>query len=105
MYNSYAKSMISYGILTYHLAKKNKTQFYFCLQKRILKTIFFKKRGDHVCYLLKRYVLSVFDVYFDAHVKEILDQTAKVSLLKFLVGDSNRPSTRASIKSLIPLSN
>ena len=58
----------------------------------------------HVCYLFKRYnVLSVFDLYFDALVKEILDQIAKVSPLNFLDVDSNRPNTRASIKSLIPL--
>ena len=47
-------------------------------------TSFFKKRGDHVCYLFKRYnVLSVFDLYLDALVKEILDQIAKVSPLNF----------------------
>ena len=104
MYNSYAKPMISYGILAYGSAKKTKLSSIFCLQKRILKTIFFKKRGDHVCYLFKRYnVLSVFDLYFDALVKEILDQIAKVSPLNFLDVDSNRPNTRASIKSLIPL--
>ena len=106
MSNSYAKPMRSYGILVYGSAKKNKTQFYFLSTKCVLKTIFFKKRGDHVCYLFKRYnVLSVFDVYFDAVVKEILDQIAKVSPLNFLDVDSNRPNTRASIKSLIPLPN
>ena len=55
-------------------------------------------------YLFKRYnVLSVFDLYFDALVKEILDQIAKVSLMNFLDVDSNRPNTRASLMSLIPL--
>ena len=104
MYNSYAKPMISYGILAYGSAKKTKLSSIFCLQKRILKTIFFKKRGDHVCNLFKRYnVLSVFDLNFDALVKEILDQITKVSPLIFFDVDSNRPNTRASIKSLIPL--
>ena len=96
--------MISYGILAYGSAKNTKLSLIFCLQKRILKATFFKKRGDHVCYLFKRYnVLSVFDLYFDALVKEIRDEIAKVSLLNFLDVDSNRPNTRASIKSLIPL--
>ena len=45
-------------------------------------------------------MLSVFDSNFDALVKEILDQIAKVSPLNFLDVDSNRPNTRAS---LIPL--
>ena len=45
----------------------------------------------------------IFDLYFDALVKEILDQIAKVSPLNFLDVDSNRPNTRASIKSLIHL--
>ena len=98
MYNNYAKPMISYGILAYGSAKKQNSVL-FCLQKRILKTIFFKKRGDHVCYLFKRYnVLSVFDLYFYAVVKAILDQIAKVSPLNFLDVDSNRPNTRVSIK-------
>ena len=102
MYNRYAKEMISYGILAYGSEKK-KLSSIFCLQKRILKTIIFKNRGDHVCYLFKRYnVLSVFDLYFDAFVKEILDQIAKVSPLNFLDVDSK---TLASIKSLIPLSH
>ena len=48
-------------------------------------------------------MLSVFDLYFDALVKEILDQIAKISPLNFLDVDSNRPNTWASIKSLIPL--
>ena len=103
MYNSYAKPMISYVILAYGSAKKKLTSI-FCLQKRILKTSFFKKRRDHVCYLFKRYnALSIFDLYFDALVKEILYQIAKVSPLSFLDVDSNRPNTRASIRSLIPL--
>ena len=55
MYKSYAKPMISYGILAYGSAKKTKLSSIFCLQKRFLKTMFFKKRGDHVCYLFKRY--------------------------------------------------
>ena len=84
--------------------KKTKLSSIFGLQKRILKTIFFKKRGDHVCYLFKRYnVLSVFVLYFDALVKEILNHIATVSTLNFLFVDSNRPNTRASIKSLILL--
>ena len=48
-------------------------------------------------------MLSVFDLFFDALVKEILDQIAKVSFLNFLDVDSNRPNTRASIKSFMPL--
>ena len=43
MYKSYAKPMISFGILAYRSAKKTKLSSIFCLQKRILKTI--KKRG------------------------------------------------------------
>ena len=78
---------------------KTKLSSIFCLKKRILKTIFLKKRRDHVCYLFKRYnVLSVFDLYFDALVKEILEQNAKFSPLIFLDVDSNRPNTRASVK-------
>ena len=89
--------MISYGILAY--GSQNKTQFYFLSKKTHFKAIFLKKRRDHVCCLFKRYnVLSVFDLYFDALVKEILEQIAKFSPLIFLDVDSNRPNTRASVK-------
>ena len=99
MYNCYLKPMKSYGILAYR-----KRRSIFCLQTRILKTIFFKKRGDDVSYLFMSYnVLSVFDLSFNAFVKDILDQIAKVSPLIFLDVYSRRPNTRASIKSLIPL--
>ena len=57
MYKSYAKPMISYGILAYGSTKKTKLSSIFCIQKRMI----------------------------------------------FLDIDSNRPNTRASIKSLIPL--
>ena len=66
--------------------------------------MFFKKREDHVCYFFKRYnMLSVFELYFEALVKEMLVQIAKVSLLNLLDVDSNRPNMRTSIKSFIPL--
>ena len=44
-----------------------------------------------------------FDLNFDALVKEIQDQIAKVSPLNFLDVDSNSRNTWASIKSLAPL--
>ena len=43
MYNSYAKPMISYGILAYGSAKKNKTQFDFLSKKTHFKNYLFQK--------------------------------------------------------------
>ena len=51
MDNSYAKSMASYGILTYGSAKKKQNSVLFLSTKRIFKTIFLKKRRDHICFL------------------------------------------------------
>ena len=97
MYKSYAKPMISCGMLAYGSAKKNSAVFLFT--KTHLK--FFKKRGDHVFYLFKSYnVLSIFDFYFDALGSWI---RLPKFLPNFLDVDSNRPNTRASIMSLIPL--
>ena len=43
MYNSYAKPMISYGILAYGSAKKKKTQFYFLSTKTHFKYYLFQE--------------------------------------------------------------
>ena len=53
--------------------------------------------------MLSFQVVQVFDLYFDALIKEILDQIVIVSALNFLDVDSNRPDTRESIRLLFPL--
>ena len=45
-------------------------------------------------------VLSVFDLFVHALVKEVLDQIAKTSHFDFLQVDSNKSKTRSSFRSL-----
>ena len=96
--------MTSCGILAYFSAKRKQNSVLFFVYKTPFRDYHFQEK-IRPCVLsfqaLQRAVSS--DLNYDALVKEIRNQIAKVSPLNFLDVDSNRRNMRASLKSLIPL--
>ena len=74
-YNSYAKSVIEYGILIYGSTTKNHLSEILKLQKRILRAIFFKRKFDSISEkLIEVQIETVFDLYLKFLFKELFCQ-------------------------------
>ena len=73
-YNSYAKSLIIYGIIAYGATAKTNLSKIEIAQRRIMRAIFFKKKMDSLTDVLReRGVLTVYDLYFAELLKELAD--------------------------------
>ena len=75
------------------------------MQKRIFKTICFKRKFDHASYILYSFEIeTVFDLYFRQIFKEIFNQLrGKTPLETFNLGSlNNRRVTRASVAKTLP---
>ena len=71
-YNSFAKSIISYGILLYGSAAKTTFKKIENAQRIIVRAIFFKNRFEFIANLfLENKVLTVFEIYMEELVKEL----------------------------------
>ena len=51
-YNCYAKPLISYGLIAFGATSKSLLEKIFVMQKRIFKTICFKRKFEHASYIL-----------------------------------------------------
>ena len=79
-YDSYAKPIISYGILAYGTTSKAKMEKILIMQKRLLRTIFFLKRSQSVTHLFDDHgIETVYDLYFHQLFKESIEQYIGVS--------------------------
>ena len=63
LYNSYAKPLISYGLIAFGATSKSLLEKTFVMQKRIFRTVsFFKRRFEHASYILHSFEIdTVFD--------------------------------------------
>ena len=74
-YNSFAKSVICYGLLIYGTSAKSNLRKIEMAQRRILRGIFFKKKYDSISNILRRNgVLTVFELYIVEVMKELFRQ-------------------------------
>ena len=64
-YNSYARSLIQYGILIFGGVSKNKLDAILKIQKRIVRAIFFKRPSDSVTEIMSTHQIhTVYDLFF-----------------------------------------
>ena len=54
----YAKPLISYGILVYGCASKTNLNKILLMQKRIFRTIFFRRKFDHITENFSEYTID-----------------------------------------------
>ena len=103
-YNSFARSVISYGILVYGSAAKTNLKKIENAQRRIIRAIFFKKFESIANILLENKVLTVYELYMEELVKELFKELRHETPVKYLVeinAQSNKPSTRWKEKGLL----
>ena len=104
-YNSYAKSVIQYGILTYGSFTKNHLNEILKLQKRILRAIFFKRKFDSISEkLIEVQIETAFDLYLKILFKKLFCQIRKVSPLDLLNVEriDNRRHLRSKSRGILP---
>ena len=104
-YQVYAKPSISYGILVYGCASKTNLSKPLLLQKRILRTIFFMRKFDHIAEKFSEYNIdTVFDLFLVTVFKEVLYQILGKSPLNFLNFNqlNNCRQTRSSSLRMLP---
>ena len=84
-YNSFAKSIIFYGILTYGSAAKSNLYKIEKAQRRILRAIFFRNKYDSVGFIFERNKIStVFEIYLMELFADVFKQLRTESLLSSL---------------------
>ena len=103
-YNSFAKSVICYGLLVYGSAAKTNLQKIECAQRRILRPFFFKKKFDSMVNVLAdNKILNVFELFMVEVIQELFKQIRKESSLElsltFTTGKSI--STRRAVKGFL----
>ena len=57
-YNRYAKPLISYGLIAFGATSKSLLEKISVMQKRIFKTICFKRKFEHVSYILHSFEID-----------------------------------------------
>ena len=104
-YNFYAKPFIFYGLIAFGATSKSLIEKIFVMQKRIFKTICFKRKFEHASYILHSFEIdTVFDLYFRQIFKETFNQLRGKTPLKTFNLESlnNRRVTRASVAKILP---
>ena len=103
-YNSYAKPLISYGLIGFGATSKSLLEKIFVMQKLSFKTICFKIKFEHASYILHSFEIdSVFDFYFRQKFKETFNQLHGETPLETFNLESlnNCRVTRASVAKLL----
>ena len=104
-YNCYAKPLVFYGLIAFGATSKSLLEKIFVMQKRIFKTICFKRKFEHASYILHSFEIdTVFDLYFRQVFKETFNHfRGKTTLETFnLESLNNRWVTRASVAKTLP---
>ena len=71
-YHSYARSIISYGLLVYSSATKTNIDLIEKAQGRILRAIFFKKCTERLSTVLTKYkILTAFELHISELICEV----------------------------------
>ena len=99
-YESYAKSVITYGLLVYGSACKSKIEEIEMAQRRIIRAIFFRKKYDSIKDIFERkQILTVFELYVNEIFREVFYQLRSESPVIFLnKGFVNKYDTRSARK-------
>ena len=94
-YNSYAKSVISYGLIVYGRAAKTNMQNIEMAQRRIIRAIFFKKKRDSIRDILRdTEVNTVFELFIVDVFRDIFSQLRsdeKTNLITMLGQSKSTP--------------
>ena len=81
-YNSYAKSLINYGIIAYGATAKTNLSKIEMAQRRIMRAIFFKKKIDSITDVLReKGILTVYELYRAELSKELFRQLRSEALI------------------------
>ena len=84
-YNSFAKSVITYGLLIYGSAAKTNLAKIDSAQRRILRAIFFKKKYDSMQEILsKNKINTIYELFIKEIVHEVFRELRKDSPLQLL---------------------
>ena len=84
-YNSYAKAIISYGLLAYGATKKASLEPIEKTQWRIFRAMFFKNQSDSLLYLMEENHLQTrFEFYIDELLHELINEIRGNSPFSFL---------------------
>ena len=84
-YNSFAKSVICYGLIVYGSAAKTNLKKIENAQRRILRAIFFKNKFDSLRdILLDNKIFTVYELYTLEIVKELFKQLRNESAVQYL---------------------
>ena len=97
--------IISYGLLVCGSTSKTNLEKVYLFQKRILRTIFFKRKFEHITSKFNELGLeTVHEIYLNQFVKETIFQYLKRSPLDYLNINkfSYRRSTRSTSNGMIP---
>ena len=79
-YLAYVVPIISYGLLIYGCTSKTNLENVLLFQKRILRTIFFKQKFEHITSKFKEFGLeTVHEIYLNQLFKETIFQYLKRS--------------------------
>ena len=104
-YLAYVVPIISNGLLVYGSTSKTKLEKIYICQKRILRTIFFKRKYEHETTKFNDLGIdTAHEIYLTQHFKETIFQYLKRSPLDFLnvSNYSNKRNTRSTSNGKIP---
>ena len=104
-YNSYAKSIISYGLLAYGGTTKTSLELIEKAQRRIFRAMYFKKQSDSLLYIMEENQLqTVFELYINELLHELINEIRGNSPFNFLKSFfvPAKVNTRSKVKGLIP---
>ena len=104
-YNSYAKTLINYGIIAYGATAKTNLSEIEMAQRRIMRAIFVKKKMDSITDVLReKGILTVYELYLAELLKELFRQLRLEAPNTYLPEtlESNSTKTRGKTKGLLP---
>ena len=104
-YSAYIIPIMSYGLIAYGCGAKSNLDKIYLVQKKILRTIFFKRKYEHITNVFIEYnIHTVFDIFFIQIFHETFRQLRNESPLKFLIRDkTSTMKTRSKSKGLLIL--
>ena len=88
-YNSFAKSVITYGLLVYRNTSKQNLEKIDRVQRKIIRAIFFKKKYESLgLTLFDNKIHTVYELYVIELVKELFKQIRSESPLQYIIPQS-----------------
>ena len=105
-YDSFAKSVITYGLLVYGNTSKQNLEKIDRVQRKIIRAIFFRKKYESLgLTLIDNKIYTVYELYVIELVKELFKQIRSESPLQYIIPQSLaviKKQTRWSLRGLFP---